>query len=152
MVPKSWFLSVYPASLLATIPPALARTEWRLKTRMNQDGNVNVCSVTQSCLILCNFMDSSLTRLFHLWNFPGNSGVDCHSLLQGIFLTQGLSPHLFLLLQWLAVSLPLPHLGSQLECIYYSPDCQKQNKRDFSFYECDSRVLGSLLALKVQLG
>ena len=39
--------------------------------------------VLQSCPTLCNPMDCP-------WNFPGkNSGVDCHSLLQGIFLTQG---------------------------------------------------------------
>ena len=32
------------------------------------------------------------TRLLCPWNFPGkNTGVDCHSLLQGIFLTQGLN-------------------------------------------------------------
>ena len=31
-------------------------------------------------------------RLLCPWNFPGkNTGVDCHSLLQGIFLTQGLN-------------------------------------------------------------
>ena len=31
-------------------------------------------------------------RLLCLWNFPGkNTGGDCHSLLQGIFLTQGLN-------------------------------------------------------------
>ena len=30
------------------------------------------------------------TRLLHPWDFPGkNTGVGCHSLLQGIFLTQG---------------------------------------------------------------
>ena len=30
------------------------------------------------------------TRLLHLWDFPGkNTGVGCHFLLQGIFLTQG---------------------------------------------------------------
>ena len=30
------------------------------------------------------------TRFFCLWNSPGkNTGVGCHSLLQGIFLTQG---------------------------------------------------------------
>ena len=35
------------------------------------------------------------TRLHCPWNFPGNStGVDCHFLLQGIFLTQGLNPGL----------------------------------------------------------
>ena len=29
------------------------------------------------------------------WNSPGkNTGVGCHSLLQGIFLTQGLNPRL----------------------------------------------------------
>ena len=34
-------------------------------------------------------------RLFCPWDFPGkNTGVDCHFLLQGIFLTQGLNLHL----------------------------------------------------------
>ena len=33
------------------------------------------------------------------WNFPGkNTGVGCHSLLQGIFQTQGSNPHLLCLL------------------------------------------------------
>ena len=32
------------------------------------------------------------SRLLFPWNFPGkNTGVDCHSLLQGIFPTQGLN-------------------------------------------------------------
>ena len=35
-----------------------------------------------------------------------------HALLQGIFLTQGLSCHLLCLLHWQVVSLPLVHLGS----------------------------------------
>jgi len=40
-------------------------------------------------------MDCSFTRLLCPWDFPGNStGVDCHFLLQGIFLTQGLNPGL----------------------------------------------------------
>ena len=35
------------------------------------------------------------TRLLCPWDFPGSStGVDCHFLLQGIFLTQGLNPGL----------------------------------------------------------
>ena len=43
-------------------------------------------SVAQSCPTLCNPMDCSL---------PGrNTGVGCHSLLQGIFLTQGSNPGL----------------------------------------------------------
>ena len=44
--------------------------------------------VTQLCLTLCNPMGCP-------WDSPGkNTGVDCHSLLQGIFPTQGLNPGL----------------------------------------------------------
>ena len=57
-------------------------------------------------------MDLMLARLLCPWDFPGkNTGMGCHSLLQGIFLTQGLNPHL---LHWQAGSLPLSHLGSQI--------------------------------------
>ena len=46
--------------------------------------------ITQSCPTLCNPMDCS--PLLCPWDAPGNNtGVDCHSLLQGIFPTQGLS-------------------------------------------------------------
>ena len=46
-------------------------------------------SVTQSCQILCNPMDCS-PPLLCPWDSPGkNTRVGCHSLLQGIFLTQG---------------------------------------------------------------
>ena len=46
----------------------------------------------QLCPTLCNPMN---TRLLCSWNSPGkNTGVGCHSLLQGIFLTQGLKPGL----------------------------------------------------------
>ena len=42
------------------------------------------------------------TRLLHPWNSPSkNTGVGCHFLLQGIFLTQGLNPG-------------LPHCGQTL--------------------------------------
>ena len=67
--------------------------------------------VTQSCLTLSDPMECSLpgssihrifqarvlqpTRILHPWDFPGkNTGVGCHSLLQEIFLTQGLNPGL----------------------------------------------------------
>ena len=37
------------------------------------------------------------TRLLCPWDFPGkNTGVGCHALLQGIFLTQGSNPSLLL--------------------------------------------------------
>ena len=45
-------------------------------------------------------------------DFPGkNTGVGCHFLLQGVFLTQGLNLHLLHLLRWQADSLPLSHLA-----------------------------------------
>ena len=54
-------------------------------------------SVTaQSGLFLCNLMDYS-HQVSCPWNSLGkNTGVDCHSLLQGIFPTQGSNPGLLL--------------------------------------------------------
>ena len=52
-------------------------------------------------------------RLLCPRDFPGkNTGVGCHCLLQGIFLTQGSNPHPPHLLHWQGDSLPLSHLGS----------------------------------------
>ena len=49
------------------------------------------------------------------WDFPGkNTGVGCHFLLQGIFLTQGSNPSL---LHWQVDSLLLSHQGSPLKLI-----------------------------------
>ena len=46
--------------------------------------------VVQSCLTLCDPMDCSPPRLPCPWNSSDkNTGVGCHSLLQGIFPTQG---------------------------------------------------------------
>ena len=52
--------------------------------------------VAQSCPTLCDPMNCMYpARFFCPWNSPGkNAGVVCHSLLQGIFLTQGLNPGL----------------------------------------------------------
>ena len=43
-----------------------------------------------------------------------NSGVDCHFLLQGSFLTQGLNLHLLCLLHCRQILYSLSHLGSGL--------------------------------------
>ena len=55
------------------------------------------------------------TRLLCPWNYPGkNTGGGCHSLLQGIFLTQGLNlglPHCRKSLY------PLNHQGSHNRCL-----------------------------------
>ena len=54
---------------------------------------------------------------------PGkNTGVGCHALLQGIFLTKGLNPHLLHVLHWQVGSLPLVPSGK--------PTYQKKNKRN----------------------
>ena len=62
----------------------------------------------QSCPTLCDPMDCSLPGSSAQWDSPGkNTGVGCHALLQGIFLTQGSNPHLLCLLYWQTGSLPL---------------------------------------------
>ena len=65
-----------------------------------------VCVLCRVCL----FATPWIVACQDLWNFPGkNTGVGCHFLLQGIFLTQGLNP---CLLRWQVDSLSLRHLGS----------------------------------------
>ena len=45
-------------------------------------------------------------RLLCPWDSPGkNTGMGGHALLQGIFPTEGLNPHLLCLLHWQAGSL-----------------------------------------------
>ena len=62
----------------------------------------------QSCLTLCNPMDYSPSGSSVYEDSPGkNTGMGCHALLQGIFLTQGSNPHLLCLLHWQACSLPV---------------------------------------------
>ena len=52
------------------------------------------CSAAQSCPTLCDPMTSPSGSSVH-GNSPGkNTGMGCHALLQGIFLTQGLNPGL----------------------------------------------------------
>ena len=77
---------------------------------------VNFCKCTTKLLQLCQTLRPyglSPTRLLCPWGSPGkNTGVGCHFLLQGIFLTQGSSSRLLHLLHWKADSLPLSHLRS----------------------------------------
>ena len=52
------------------------------------------------------------TRLLCPWDSPGkNTGMDCHAILQGIFLTQRSNPHPLGLLHWQMGSLPLAPPG-----------------------------------------
>ena len=86
---------------------------------------VHVCSVAQLCPILCDSMDCFPSGSSVHEDFPGkNTGVGCHILLQGIFLTQEWNP---CLLHWQADSLPLYHLGrpllllllSRFSCVWF---------------------------------
>ena len=72
----------------------------------------------QACLLACLLRFSHVQCFATLWTvahqapmsmgFPGkNTGVGCHFLLQGIFLTQESNPHLLCLLHWQGGSLPL---------------------------------------------
>ena len=71
------------------------------------------CGHVQSCPALCNTWTKTLQVPLSMEFFPSkNARVSCHFLLQGIFPTQGLNPHLLCLLHWQADALPLSHLGS----------------------------------------
>ena len=68
------------------------------------------------------------TRLLHPWDSPGkNTGVGCHFLLQGIFLTQGSNPG-------------LPHCRQMFYWLSYMGSFSKE-----------ANVNGELLALKYYL-
>ena len=57
----------------------------------------------QSCPTLCDPIDGNPPGS-PAWDSPGkNTGVGCHFLLQGIFLTQGSNPHFLHHLHWQAV-------------------------------------------------
>ena len=61
---------------------------------------------------LCPTLWDPCTRLLCPWKSPGkNTGVGCHSLLQGIFLTLGLN---LSLLHWQADPLPFEPLGKPI--------------------------------------
>ena len=69
-----------------------------------------VCTQSlQSCLTLCDHMDCSLpgSSVQGILQSGKNTGVGCHALLQGIFLTQGSNLHLLCLLHWQVGSLSL---------------------------------------------
>ena len=75
---------------------------------LHNNSIIQMCAKSlQSCLILCD-TGPQPTRLLYARDFPGiNTAVGCHTLLQGIFPTQGSNPHLSHLLHWQAGSLPL---------------------------------------------
>ena len=88
--------------------------------------------ISELCLCVLNrSVVSNSLQHYGLWparllcpeNFPGkNTGVGCHALLQGIFLTQESNPHL---LHWQADALPLSHQRSPISELH-GPKCQHE--------------------------
>ena len=82
-----------------------------LKKKKSRAHSTYACSVTSDCL---RPHGRQPVRLLCPWDSPDkNTGVCCHALLQGIFLTQGWNPRLLHLLHWQVSSLPLHHQGSK---------------------------------------
>ena len=89
----------------------------RIPSPLDAGNALSPVRTTKNVLCCCSVVSDSLrphglqpARLLCPWNFPGkNTGVGCHFLLPGIFLTQGsnLCP-----LHWQANSLLLSHQGS----------------------------------------
>ena len=71
------------------------------------------CSVSKLCPTLCDHVDCSSPGSSVHGDSPGkNTRVGCHTLLQGIFPTQGSNPHLFSLYRQTG-SLPLVPPGKE---------------------------------------
>ena len=65
------------------------------------------------------------TRLLYPWDsLCKNTGVGCHALIQVIFLTQRLNPHLLCLLHWQTGSLPLALSGKPISEVKWSEVAQ----------------------------
>ena len=83
--------------LLAQQPKSLRKSLWTSCLHCELSSWVTL----KECLTLLDPVDYSLPRILCPWNFPGkNTGVGCHFLPQGIFLTQGSNPSLLHLLHW----------------------------------------------------
>ena len=74
----------------------------------------------QLCLTLMQCHGLKPAKHLCPWDSPGkNTGVGCHTLLQGIFLTQGSNPGLLHLLHWQADSTTSCHLGCPVLLLGY---------------------------------
>ena len=61
----------------------------------------DACLLSHFCCVLLFATPWTVAHQAPLWDSPRkNTRVGCHFLLQGIFLTQGLNPHLLRLLHW----------------------------------------------------
>ena len=90
---------------LASCPACLRRSRSYSTGSPSCLGTGATCAQSLSCTWLLVTLRTEPTRLLCPWDFLGsNTGVGCHALRQGIFLTQGLK---LSLLHWQVDSLPL---------------------------------------------
>ena len=97
----------------------------------------------QLCLALCNPMDCKPPGS-SVHGSPGkNTGMGCHSLLQGIFPTQGWNLCLLRLLHWQAGSLPLappeqPKVKVLVACCFLFSHSVVSSALDAMDYSCQA--------------
>ena len=104
------------------------------------------------CVLSCSVVSDSPqphglqpARLLCPWNFPGKStGVDCHFLLQGIFLTKGLHLSLLYLLPW--THYHQGHLGYVKLCKLQKMD---NNAYDSCLKRCKLFISGGMQLITV---
>ena len=117
-------------------PPDIDLTLLQTKTQFLGASLVVVVGiVTQLCLTLWDSMDCSQPGSSVHEDSPGrNTGVGCHSLLQGIFPTQGSNPGL---LHWQADSLPFPCSsdGKESACQCRRPGFDSWSREDATSWE-----------------
>ena len=122
----SWYVFLTRMYALKECGPCLSCSWWEFQCSGRILGIWKVCNKYLGWTLSCNVdcccgLVTKLcptlwpyglypSRFLCLRDFPGkNTGVGCHLLLQGIFLTQGLN---LSLLYWQSDSFPLSHLGS----------------------------------------
>ena len=94
----------------------------------------HIC-ISVSCSVMSDFWWSHglyPTRLLYPWNSPGkNTQVGCHSLLLGIFPTQGLNLGL---LHCRQILYSLSHQGSPIYMYMYGKKDKKEKIRTLTFF------------------
>ena len=88
---------------------------WVRETRYKTRHSVFECVCSVALVMSASLQPYRLqpTRLLCPWDFPGkNTGMGCHALLQGIFLTQGSNLCLLWLLHCWWILYPVSHRGS----------------------------------------
>ena len=112
----SWLLSVVLQYILKCMYFFELQFSLNICTGVRLQCHACLCAKSlQSCLTLLGPMDCSPpSSSVHGDSSGKNTGVGCHALFQGIFLTKRMNPHLSCVLCWQASSLPLEPPGKPI--------------------------------------